>query len=66
MLQTIGERLAGLRLARYLTPEQVAEEAGLGLRTLQRLESGATATSALPTNLAEKIGKSHRLALSAK
>jgi transcriptional regulator with XRE-family HTH domain len=44
LLQLIGERLAALRLARNLTQRQVAEEAGLGLRTVQRLEQGAAAT----------------------
>ena len=44
LLKLIGERLAGLRLARNLTQQQLAEEAGLGLRTVQRLESGAAAT----------------------
>jgi len=44
LLGLVGERLAGLRLARNLTQEQLAEQAGLGLRTVQRMESGATAT----------------------
>jgi transcriptional regulator with XRE-family HTH domain len=44
LLKLLGERLAGLRLERNLTQQQVAEQAGLGLRTLQRLELGATAT----------------------
>ena len=44
LLQQIGERLAGLRLARNLTQEELAERAGLGLRTVQRLETGAAAT----------------------
>jgi transcriptional regulator with XRE-family HTH domain len=44
LLKLIGERLAGIRLARNLTQEQLAEQAGLGLRTVQRLELGATAT----------------------
>lgn len=44
LLKLIGERLARLRLGQNLTQEQVAEEAGLGLRTVQRLELGATAT----------------------
>ncbi len=44
LLQLIGERLAALRLARNLTQRQVAEQAGLGLRTVQRLEQGAAAT----------------------
>ena len=44
VLVHIGERLARLRLARNLTQEQLAEQAGLGLRTVQRLELGAAAT----------------------
>jgi transcriptional regulator with XRE-family HTH domain len=44
LLKLIGERLARLRLSKNLTQEQLAEQAGLGLRTLQRLELGAAAT----------------------
>lgn len=44
VLKVIGERLAGLRLARNLTQQQLAEQAGLGLRTVQRLELGMAAT----------------------
>lgn len=44
LLKLIGERLAGLRLARNLTQGQLAQQAGLGLRTVQRLELGAAAT----------------------
>lgn len=44
LLAWIGERLARQRLARNLTQAQVAEQAGLGLRTVQRLEQGAVAT----------------------
>jgi transcriptional regulator with XRE-family HTH domain len=44
LLQLIGERVARLRLARNLTQGQLAEQAGLGLRTVQRLELGAAAT----------------------
>lgn len=44
LLKLIGERLARLRLAKNLTQEQLAEQAGLGLRTVQRLELGAAAT----------------------
>ncbi len=43
-LQRIGERLARLRLAKNLTQAQVAEQAGLGVRTVQRLEMGSAAT----------------------
>ncbi len=44
VLKRLGERLAGLRLARNLTQQELAEQAGLGTRTVQRLESGAAAT----------------------
>lgn len=44
LLRLVGERLSGLRLARNLTQQQLAEQAGLGLRTVQRLEVGAAAT----------------------
>lgn len=43
-LKLIGERLARLRLAQNLTQGQLAERAGLGLRTVQRLELGIAAT----------------------
>lgn len=44
LLKLMGERVAQLRLARNLTQEQLAVQAGLGLRTVQRLELGAAAT----------------------
>ncbi|PAW67436.1 MAG: hypothetical protein B9S34_05440 [Opitutia bacterium Tous-C1TDCM] len=44
VLKHLGERLARHRLAQNLTQEQVATQAGLGLRTVQRLEQGAAAT----------------------
>lgn len=44
LLRLLGERLSSIRLARNLTQQQLAEEAGLGLRTVQRLELGAAAT----------------------
>ena len=44
LLKLIGQRLAAVRLARNLTQQQLAEQAGLGLRTVQRLELGAAAT----------------------
>ncbi|MES2604115.1 MAG: helix-turn-helix transcriptional regulator [Pseudomonadota bacterium] len=40
ILQELGERLAQLRLARNLSQEALAAEAGLSLRTLTRLEAG--------------------------
>lgn len=44
LLKLLGERLAAIRLQQNKTQHQVAAEAGLGLRTLQRIEQGATAT----------------------
>ena len=40
----LGRRLTGIRLAQNLSQRQLADAAGLGLRTIQRLEQGAVAT----------------------
>jgi len=44
LMKLIGERLASVRLSQNLTQQHVATQAGVGLRTVQRLELGATAT----------------------
>jgi transcriptional regulator with XRE-family HTH domain len=44
LLKLLGERLARLRLSRNLTQGQLAEQAGISVRTLQRLEKGEAAT----------------------
>ena len=44
ILKLIGSRLADLRLSKDLTQEQVALEAGIGVRTLQRMEAGEVAS----------------------
>ena len=44
LLPLLGGRIARLRLKKNLTQGQVAEQAGLGVRTVQRLEQGAAAT----------------------
>lgn len=44
LLERIGARLAQRRLSKNLTQGQLAEQSGLGLRTVQRLELGAAAT----------------------
>lgn len=44
LLKLVGERFAQLRLKKNLTQGQLAEQAGLGLRTVQRLELGAAGT----------------------
>lgn len=40
----IGTRLARLRLARNVTQSTLAEDAGIGVRTLRRLEAGEPST----------------------
>ena len=44
LLQELGQRIGRLRLERNLTQAQLAEQAGISKRTLERLESGAAAT----------------------
>jgi transcriptional regulator with XRE-family HTH domain len=44
ILQELGRRLAAARLALNLTQAAVAEQAGVGKRTLERMESGKAAT----------------------
>jgi transcriptional regulator with XRE-family HTH domain len=44
ILAELGERLARIRLNRNLTQAQLAEQAGVSKRTVERLESGAVAT----------------------
>jgi transcriptional regulator with XRE-family HTH domain len=40
----LGRRLTAIRLAQNLSQRQLAEHAGLGFRTIQRLEQGEAAT----------------------
>lgn len=42
--QEIGQRLARLRLARNVTQAELADKAGIGVRTLRRLEAGEPST----------------------
>lgn len=44
VLRELGARLAGARLARNLTQAELAEQAGVSKRTVERLESGEVAT----------------------
>jgi transcriptional regulator with XRE-family HTH domain len=44
LLSNLGRRLASVRLDRNLTQAEVAEQAGVSKRTVERLESGAAAT----------------------
>jgi len=42
--EALGERLASIRLARNKKQDELAEEAGISVRTLRRLESGQGGT----------------------
>jgi len=44
LLRELGGRLAQVRLDRNLTQAQLAEQAGVSKRTVERLESGSVAT----------------------
>ncbi len=44
MLTELGGRLARIRLEHNFTQAQLAEQAGISKRTVERLESGAVAT----------------------
>lgn len=44
VLAELGGRLARIRLERNLTQAQLAEQAGVSKRTIERLEAGAVAT----------------------
>ena len=44
VLSELGRRVTAIRLAQNLSQRQLAERAGLGVRTVQRLEQGAAAT----------------------
>ena len=44
MVTEIGSRLARLRLSRNVTQSMLAKDAGIGLRTLGRLEAGEPST----------------------
>jgi len=44
VLRGLGSRLAQARLERNLTQAQLAEQAGVSKRTVERLESGSVAT----------------------
>ncbi|MFM8276183.1 MAG: helix-turn-helix transcriptional regulator [Cyanobium sp.] len=44
LLHEIGKRIARLRLERNLSQAQLAEQAGISKRTLERLEAGGAAT----------------------
>ena len=44
LVAELGRRVARTRLARNVTQKTLSEEAGIGLRTLRRLETGESST----------------------
>ena len=52
----IGQRLARLRLARNVTQDALAEKAGIGVRTLRRLEAGEPSTMDTFLRVATALG----------
>lgn len=42
--EELGRRLTAIRLSQNLSQRQLADQAGLGVRTIQRLEQGSAAT----------------------
>ena len=56
LLKELGQRIARLRLERNLSQAQLAEQAGISKRTLERLEAGAAATQ-LKRGRAEAIAE---------
>ncbi|MCA9739075.1 MAG: helix-turn-helix transcriptional regulator [Gemmatimonadota bacterium] len=59
VLEELGRRIERLRLRRNLSLAQLAEEAGVGTATLQRLESGSNPTV---KTLVQVLRALHRLA----
>jgi len=56
ILAEIGERIAGRRLELRLTQADLAKEAGIGKRTLERVEAGKTAQATTLIRLFRVLG----------
>lgn len=64
LLRELGTRLARVRLARNWTQAQLAAEAGISKRTVERLESGSAATNLTALlRVARALGLLERLEL---
>jgi len=61
VLQEIGRRFARARLESGLTQAQAAEEAGIGKRTLERLEGGNAVDSVTLIRVLRALGMSPNL-----
>lgn len=56
-LVTLGNRVAQLRFAKQLKQSELAYEAGVSLRTLQRLEAGEVVRSDVLLKVIDSLGK---------
>lgn len=61
ILAELGERLSAARLARDLTQAQLAREAGVAKRTLERMEAGASASMTSLIRVLRALGLLDRL-----
>ena len=56
ILAEIGRRITRRRLARRMTQAELAEQAGIGKRTLERVEAGLTAQSSTVIRIFRVLG----------
>jgi transcriptional regulator with XRE-family HTH domain len=61
VLAEMGERIARHRLAQQLTQAELAEQAGIGKRTLERVEAGLTAQFSTIVRIFRVLGLLPRL-----
>ena len=61
VLRTLGERLASHRLDRGLTQAELAAQAGVSKRTVERIESGASAQVVSVIRVLRTLGLADRL-----
>ena len=61
ILAEIGQRIARRRLAQQMTQAELAEQAGIGKRTLERVEAGLTAQFSTVIRIFRVLGLLPRL-----
>ena len=61
ILRSLGERLATIRLSRNITQKQLATTAGIGLRTLVRIEEGQNSSLETLIKVMHALGLAQQL-----
>lgn len=61
VLEEVGKRIARRRLAKQMTQAELAEQAGIGKRTLERVEAGLTAQFSTMVRIFRVLGLLPRL-----